>query len=130
MPSKHVGLEQYFVPLLILCNFGCAKAEKIHPKHARKGRLAKVYLPYHQLQQESPCKILKFSSYINTKTIFTFYFHIKISDCNRECHRDGDSCAGFVKTATACHLGHPSNTNTLLSSPQPVNAAFYFEQGL
>ena len=50
-----------------------------------------------------------------------------MSECISACQRDGDSCTGYVITATACHLGDPSRSETYLSSPQPENAAFYYE---
>ena len=53
--------------------------------------------------------------------------HFQMSECISACQRDGDSCAGYVITVTGCHLGHPSRSETYLPTPQPENAAFYYE---
>ena len=51
-------------------------------------------------------------------------------ECANVCLRDKVNCDGFTMSGSDCHLGSPSRSESVVSSPQSNEANFYMAKGM
>ena len=57
------------------------------------------------------------------------FFLFQYIECANVCQRDKANCDGFTVSGSDCHLGSPSRSETVVSSPQSSDENFYLAKG-